>query len=414
MDGRLSVSYRKNGWNIDARYSLGYTNSSFVRTAFDNLTGLVDPVMTADYSRNYVSHSPMILTYYETALQRVVIDFSLVYDIEQMQNAEHASGSLPYGKTFAALLPGLGLTYSNKNVKLTFRITSAQELPSIEMLRNSLNTTNPYYLKAGNPLLDAPVSYNASLGYSNYFPKHTISITSELEAKLTRGAISSRTTYFNTPTTLAAYDNYVAPVGSQLNSYCNAGDAVDLRFKGTFSKGFSSIKMILTLTPQLLYNRTPSYFGDIYNICDTFTPQLGTGLRTDFSRKFKLTGSYNVAYIATTNTTTGSSEAVRQSVNALAQYDFGRCFVQSTFVYSFYQNRTYPINYGRNSLNVVAGVRLFHDRSGSLVVGAYDILNNAPRITTLVDAQSVNTTWNTNYIRFYNISFIYNFKPKQP
>ncbi|MDY3978803.1 MAG: hypothetical protein SOZ00_02140 [Tidjanibacter sp.] len=98
----------------------------------------------------------------------------------------------------------------------------------------------------------------------------------------------------------------------------------------------------------------------------------------------------------------------------MAQYDFGRCFVQSTFVYSFYQNRTYPINYGRNSLNVVAGVRLFHDRSGSLVVGAYDILNNAPRITTLVDAQSVNTTWNTNYNRFYNISFIYNFKPKQP
>ncbi|MDY3978800.1 MAG: hypothetical protein SOZ00_02125 [Tidjanibacter sp.] len=263
VNGRLSVSYRKNGWNIDARYSLGYTNSSFVRTAFDNLTGLVDPVMTADYSRNYVSHSPMIYTYYETALQSVVIDFSLAYDIEQMQNAEHASGSLPYGKTFAALLPGLGLTYSNKNDKLTFRITSAQELPSIEMLRNALNTTNPYYLKAGNPLLDAPVSYNASLGYSNYFPKHTISITSELEAKLTRGAISSRTTYFNTPTTLAAYDNYVAPAGSQLNSYCNAGDAVDLRFKGLFSKGFSSIKIILNLTPQLLYNRTPSYFGNM-------------------------------------------------------------------------------------------------------------------------------------------------------
>ncbi len=233
------------------------------RSSFDRILQSENTVRTYDYVNNILAGKVnAFLSYYRNSLSvRAGVDAE-VTDQELLTKSGNA-GNLD--KIYFLISPVFRLEYTKKRFSARLSYEEKGRCPSGNMLRNSLDYTNPLTLTAGNPDLRLPVERNAAASFST--TSFSIGTSWEFSASYTHysNIVGSNTEYFDSNVYLDDY-GYEAVAGSRLIRSENIGSGWN--FSASLSAGFSvnPIKSNFIVNVGTLIARTPFMTGGLVSM----------------------------------------------------------------------------------------------------------------------------------------------------
>lgn len=396
---------------LNADYSVSYRNSVSRQLAVDSLDAsnpVIDLGNSFDYTYRYFESE------ISSGLEYSVGKLNLQSRVKYSDKTSLYSWSLPTeaksNRHYRSVTGNFGLHY--KRFQIDCYTSSA--IPSIEQSSERINSSNPLMLIAGNPDLQQAYSIDALCSYS--MPLGRIgNLTLNANSSVTVNPIVSKSTYFTEATSLSLYGGYTAPAGSWLYSYENCNTPLwnisgSIRLQGLYfsRKLISNIK----LEPQFMYK--PQYIGDKQTSLEDFFVNLSAleQLRLSRTLSFSLTPLLNYMQSKQRG---GSliSQSISYGIQANATARFlkrGRFSVTNVVNY-----RQHLSGFGEDVLvdNLFISIswQLIKDTLSLSLTGG-DLLGQASRYETIVDATSMRQTWVPSAGRYFLLSLKYNFRNK--
>ncbi len=300
--------------------------------------------------------------------------------------------------------------------KLSFSLMAESDIPSLEQCSERINSSNPLILAAGNPNLKQSYSVKLKCGYSHRFNSITSTLNLSADALAIFSEIVSRSTYFETETTLPLYGGYIAPAGSWLYSYDNAEiPAVRLSGRASFQSLLLGRKLTSVVSFVPSFATRPQYIGTkmetlsdnrvMLILSENFRPSKTLQLRVDpalnysmYSRQGSTVISENLLYTLNASASVKFLKHWDATVgNVLAWADYLSGCGEDTFT---------------NNLRARINWKLMKDSLTLSLIGG-DLLGKASQYTTFASANSYRESWTPSYGRYILFSVSYEFRDKR-
>ncbi|MBP5558654.1 MAG: outer membrane beta-barrel protein [Bacteroidales bacterium] len=293
--------------SMATEYNISFANKIFTKNALDFLGNPTNPTVdvlnTRDYSERQLSNRLTVSFTYLSG--KWLFNAGVAGQLDQKYDEDRYPGpAASMNKTFPSICPHFTIGYG-RNIKLEIKTEAVA--PSLDMLRDKTDNSNPYFIIKGNPELQQEYVLNASAGYNKTYPKKNSSI-----ALLLTGSISDRSltshSFMDGNSIVATYEN--APGKKSVNT------------------SFTYHKIIprkgLTLDSRLLFAAVgaPEYnFNDLVTH-KSFRSSWSTSARWRFKRRLSVSGSFSL------NGVTGSSgdfksASIGENLELSVGYTFG-------------------------------------------------------------------------------------------
>ena len=263
------------------------------RCSFDRMLLSESSVRSYDYVQNNISGNVNAsLSYHKNEFYvRVGVQADVIDQILQDQrgNADNLN------KIYFLISPVFRMEWEKSLFTAKLSYEEAGWSPSANMLRNSLDYTNPLVLYAGNPELRLPVERTAKFSLST--TSFSIGTVWDLSVSYTHihNLVGNNTEYFDSNVYLEDYD-YEAVAGSRLVRPENIGNGWKLN--ASISAGFTvnPIKSNFTVNLGTLIARTPFMTGGVFNM--NGTDELNTMFiyNSSFSNVFNFSASLDYTF----------------------------------------------------------------------------------------------------------------------
>ena len=302
----------------------------------------------------------------------------------------------------------------------TFRIDFLTEslTPSIEQIRNRISDTDPLSLAAGNPNLKQARRVYVNALYNTKLKDGVLK-----DARLEFGVngvmmlrpIVSRVRFFTEETVLDQWDGYVARAGSMLNTFDNSKQPrIDVSARAEYSQSFNK-KMTLKLDYHERYLRNPMYSGDAIIPMDELSTVGVLSIQYRPSKKFIITNLATPSYIVSSRQGELLSSRWRLNDSFRIQWNtVGGLNLVCGYIFTGY---VYTAGSGADHFHhyLDAGItkKFLKDKSLSVELWGYDLLNSGSLYTTEINSTMMSQTWTPTYGRNIMLKVVYSFRKKK-
>ncbi len=394
---------------FDFEYIFGYVRGRVDNLAYDRMSGIIDYSLSRDYHDERLSNSCKA-SYSYTFKPGIFINADITGINTRLDKSpdKYMAGDAARRYDFMNLLPSIRFFHGALAKSFNVGYSTLADIPKVDMFIEKIDDRNPIMLSVGNPDLKGSYTHNLSASASINDAESQTSKSVSVNAKFTRNAIVSRSSYFSQDTYLPEYD-YTAPQGSTLNTFENASGKVNLDAKASYSTPVNPIRCIVTAEVNYGFSKEPGYLGETLTTARSHTPMIGLGIESNFSGNISLSVKSSTAYRYMKSQTGSLDRAWSENVTAktsvrfLEYATFNADYILSNYVSFDYSYATRH----DNVLNLSLSYKVLHNRRGEVSVTAYDILNRNEGFESRMYPDRVSTVWSVRSPRFFLVSFVY-------
>ena len=395
-----------------------YNHSLHRQLTFDEF-GVETPVMdmanSYDFTHNQLNNSVQAMFDLSTQSGTTVNLITSLIDVV-LFDRERLPADFNNTKHFPSASCDLRLTAP----RWLITASSSAQTPAIEQIRNRVSDTNPLSLVAGNPHLKQGYTINLNATYRpatrQTGPGRNSNFSASLGGNITLRPVVTKIQYFSETTQLTDYDGYTARAGSILNTFDNARQPrINLSAKATYDKMIAryGLKYIVTLSEN--YLRSPIYYGGSMSPLDESATNFSLQINYKPSSKLSIVNIASTAYLNSYRSRELLSSRFRTSeVFKIRWYISDRIRLISDYSCTWY---AYTAGTGRNHfsqfLNAGIETPLLKDKSLTIGLWGYDLLNSGSLYTTEINSAMMSQTWTPTYGRNILLKVVYSFRKKQ-
>ena len=372
---------------------------------------LVDSLQTNNYENQFI-YSRGGMSY---RLRAGEGDYSaeLMYQQSKLIGNELFPVKLQVNKTFGDWLPSFRAhVHLSKTENLRAFYSTNINAPSISQLQNTLDNSNPLFLKTGNQDLTNEYSHRMMINYMTTSPETGTNFFGMLFFNYTKNAISNATyTAINSDTTIrgVALSKY-----SQLTYPVNLSHSESVRGYINYGLLWSMIRCNINLFFSPTYSVSPGLVNDVVNTSKTMSYSQGLTIASNISEDIDFRLTYNPSFNIAKNdaiTSLNDKYTVQNSSVNFNWFIIPNLFVRSDFTY-YYNNSN--ANSGAQQkyyvLNAGIGAKFFSDKSGDLRLEVFDLLNQNKSLTRNVTETYIENKNNVVLKRYFLLTFTYTLK----
>lgn len=391
--------------SLSVSYNLSYENSKSLRMAVDPFTGRIDTTQTYDYTRNYTTQSGGV------GFSRYKSKYYLAANVNFQSSRLNKDEAFPELRNdrhiFQSVLPAVSFNYRpspKKNLYANYSCSASA--PSVEQLRNELNTQNVLNLSGGNPGLRQSYSQNLSIGMYNTNPETSRSFGFYFSASMTSRAITTRSVFFTEDTPLPEYNNYVAPKGSTLTTPVNVDGSWSANLNGYYSTPIKKLGTTFNIGGGIGYNRRPTYIKNVLDYTNSVSPSFFFVFYSNKSVVYQYSLFSNTSYNHSANSMQDDNSTITQNVGLNLQVNFlKRLYCATNYNFMLTHNFAFPDNsVSTNRWNLSLGCKLLKKRQLDLNFTVFDLLNRNNSFTTSMMADYITNSWTQMFGRYFSFS----------
>jgi len=412
----------RNGNFIEAAYSFSYRWNNADKLTYDHPIEFPDGtdgepaigselIFNADLSnrfRNDYMNQEIRLGYkHVSKTQNLNAGLSLVPQSSRSENLIDNAKSIPTRSVwnFAPFLRYRWKVSKTRSLNIRYQGRSSQ--PSMTQLQPVADMSDPLNIIVGNPGLDPTFTHNINIRFQDFNSEAQRSIMAMLMANVTQNSIISRTSF--DPTT-----------GGRTTTYENVNGVWNVHAMNLISLPLRNRSFSFTNHLMLSYNHSVGFNNELRNNSSNFNVSLSPGLafRPD-NLSLELRPNYRLQYV-----TNSVQTAANRTVHTYGGTFYGQYYTPFGLVLAtdlnYYATSGYSSGYDTRQWNWNASIayQFLRDRSATVTVSAYDILNQTSQISRTVTANYIDDTWTNSLGRYVMVSFSYKFntfgKGKQP
>lgn len=387
--------------NLVVAYTIRYQhqNSEYVATDYlDTAKGKLDSINTYDYTVNSLWNAlsgQWVYTKNDTRLE--VVLQGILYNVNR-DDRFPMDDYTPHH--FILFNPAIRFSTGKPQGRFCSRFELYSSDISTEMLRNSLNATNPQFLQAGNPDLKPTTTALVNLQYSLMNDKSARYVSFGLSAEYGYNYIASKQIIFKENTYLPQY-NYTAQPWSQLSTYANVDGNYRLSANIDYSQRMASLKSSFRMGLEYGFGNVPYFLGGERYDSQKHNMLVKIGFISGFSSKIKLSVN-NTTDMGIYSTQEGKSRYIRELLVAnLELLVATRYFAKVSCVYDMYRNDTSSLLAQDDVVaNAEIGCKLGKKKRFHTSFGIANIFNKINYLRSIYEADYIRTS-GTSYLGRY-------------
>jgi len=333
---------------------------------------------------------------YNISMGMAYQDYDLLGDFESLDKS--LVGTID--KEFTNWLPYLDVEISPvRNLYMNAGFSKTAREPEIADLQPIVDTSNPFYIRTGNPNLTPELSNQISVGGSKNWPLAAVRI-------YFRGSYNFYESQFSTNETIDEnLVTYVEPINVDGGNGAN----------GYASVSFPIIKNKLKARTNISYNRgkRPSFVNEVEN--NTRSESYSPSFRLTFtpSDNFSLEASSNFRISNTSYdiNTSQDQKIVNNGYRATLNTKLiSEIFLNSTYTFDIYENKDFGFEQNFSRLNFSLYRNFLEENKLEVRVSVYDALDSNQSIFQSAFGNSVNFSSSNVIGRYVMLSLSYNIR----
>ncbi|MGM9788554.1 MAG: hypothetical protein ACI3ZF_06630 [Candidatus Cryptobacteroides sp.] len=394
--------------NISSNNSLNVLNNKDIWRDGDSFLLLANN--SKDYQeRRYDNGLNAQLSFGDSYAEGLSANVSAKLNNSFIQREEHLSNVEDYSKNYLKLLLDIDLRFNKGVNNIVFNYMEKADYPQAIDLRPVIDDSDPFFLKAGNPDLELPVSHWATVKWTISFPKINSILTAGASANLTTDPIIYKTTYNPSETFIPEY-NYTAPAGSSLMHSVNVDYKYDAEAYLSLNNYFRSLSSDISFSAHTSSN--PFFTMEEYQVNED--KNLGFNCSLYYSPNFidlSLQASFNDGCLSNKNQRIYDyqSYSISGSVSKMIGSRF-RLKADAKRTVSSSSDR--EVGYQYFKLNAEASLFLGPDNCFQIRVFADDICNVKTDYETIISELYVGKKLQSYLGSFVGISISYTFNKR--
>lgn len=345
---------------------------------------------------------------YRIAKEKIRLELEIAYQNHLRKGSQKFPVNIETKNYFNTILPSLSFRYQfaeNKNLRINF--SSRTNIPSITQLQNTIDYSNPLFLRMGNPNLRQAISNRFNLRFISTNPDMGRFLALNVSANYIIDNFGNNVLFFNTDTVI--FNDIQIKKGTQLSYPVNLGNALNINFSILNSFKIEKINSNLNLSIDEEVSFSPIIINGVRNTSKRLTSRITIGLNSSkefFDYRINYTPSF------TYSTSNGNSKIQRSLYHNL----FGNLNLTFLGKFTWRNNFTYYFNpnLSDNKSNLVYNLALSYYflpfNSGELRLEIFDLLNQRNSLRRIFTDNYIEDRNTTMLERFFLLSFTYNFR----
>lgn len=406
------VSY---GFNFEKAGELSFSTGADYRgidrriRAFDAATGELDRALSELAEDRTLSGNTGIG--YTLVKDKHYLSFNSSYQILSLSFHDRLRTS-PGDRIFHQFLASVIYNYSHAKGTTMLELSKSQPIVQMQQFSSRLNDASPLSLSAGNPSLDPEKVYNANISHEGMIGQQG-SFRIATYFSLTDDAVIRTRTYFEEDTSLAEYNDYLAPAGATLWRPQNSGNKIDFQGSLSYKTRIAPLKCFVEFEASYNYSNPKVDLGQGPQRTRNQNGNFEAELTTNFSSKFRITVDSKTDIFWYRNPDGYSNRTLTERVGATLRWDVDRFFLTGNYTYGIERNNKFSTaDNDTHLLNLSVGCR-FWDRNATLAFNAYDILNRLTGIRISQSATGVSVSRERLYSSYFTFAFEYKFNRRK-
>lgn len=378
-----------------------YENPSSPIQIFDSLNS------NAFENRNTAFRSSISYRYNDDNLR---IEADLMYQHHIREGEQIFPEKFSTRKKFNVLLPDFEINYRFDEFKrLRFDFSTRAQIPSITQLQNTIDYSNPLFLRKGNPDLNRILNNEFRVRFFSTNPEKGSFFAVNMNLNYSIDNISNNVIVFTRDTVI--FNNYYISKGTQLSYPVNIGNAI--RFSTNLLKSFKIpfLRSNLSLSTDLRYSKIPGLINGKentnyqYGITETFSI---SSYNPDFDYRI----NYSPSFTYSQNTLNGNISRIlihrlgsSFRMNFLENFYFGSSF-------NYYSNPDAPDRNQKHNLllNISLAYRFLKNNTGEIKLEVIDLLNQRKNLSRIISEDYYEDRSTQQIERFIILTVIYNLR----
>lgn len=346
---------------------------------------------------------------YRYNVENFSLEIDLMYQYHLRKGIQKFPRNFETKNRFNAILPSLEIRYQISDFqRLRIEYNTRVQIPSVSQLQNTIDFSNPNFLRTGNPNLDKVLISRFSIRYFVTNPEAGRFNSYSMNVAYTIDNISNSVMVFTRDTTLEG--NIFVSRGTQLSYPVNVGNSLNILFNSLNSFRISIIKSNLSFSTSFRYTRTPNLISGKENI----TYQYGIGENIALSSgnpqlDYRLNYSPDFTY-SINSLNRKISRIFIQRFNASIRANIWDEFYFSSKL-TFYKNSSLTASKNSSLIwNIGLSYLFLTNRSAELKLEVIDLLNQKKKLERIIREDYFEDRITNQLERFIILSFSYNLR----
>ena len=313
-------------------------------------------------------------------------NYNIMLNVSYQRAVLAADYSFPavrnFQKDFYGWLPSAMLNFrfsQASNLRVMYRTSTTP--PSVSMLQNVVDNTNPTQLTVGNADLKQNYNHSFTARYSYTNVENSQTFFALVSGSITNNYITSATFIFPNDTTLPG--NLVLKQGVQLSEPVNIDGYRVLNSFLAYGLPIGFFRSNLNLNAGLTYTRAPGIINGGLNTASTYGVSQGVVVGSNISQDVDFTLSYNYSLNYARNTL--QPQLNNNYCQHTAQFKFNfivweGIVLRNDMSHQLYAGYGSAFNQSYILWNAGLGKKFLKDQSLEVALSAFDLLNQNSKI----------------------------------
>jgi hypothetical protein len=374
-----------------------------------NTHDLLDPLLSNEYDNDYVRFIPGIS--YRIRSEEMNFNAGLSYQHSSLKGEQIYPYYYQVKKEYNNLLWNARFSYrftQTNNIRLNYNTNV--NAPSISQLQNTIDNSNPLYLRTGNQFLNEEFTHRLFTRYMQTNLSNGSNLFTLLFLSYTKNYIGTKTIVAKNDTT---FQGYQINKGTQISFPVNLDYSFSARTMLNYGFPVNFISSNLNLNASYNYSLTPSLFNENLNFNQNHGFGAGFNLSSNISEKIDFRVSYSPTYNFSRNDMQSSLNTdylVHTASGFVNLIFFDDYFIRNDLAYYYNTGLSADVNRAFYLWNVGVGMYIFSDKSGVLKFEINDVLNQNESLNKTISETYIEEKSNRVLRQYFLLTFTYNLK----
>ncbi|MDP3830508.1 MAG: TonB-dependent receptor [Ignavibacteriaceae bacterium] len=374
-----------------------------------NLHDLLDPLLSNEYDNDYVRFIPGIS--YRIRSEEMNFNAGLSYQHSSLKGEQIYPYYYQVKKEYNNLLWNARFSYrftQTNNIRMNYNTNV--NAPSISQLQNTIDNSNPLYLRTGNQFLNEEFTHRLFTRYMQTDLSNGSNLFTLLFLSYTKNYIGTKTIVAKNDTT---FQGYQINKGTQISFPVNLDYSFSARTMLNYGFPVNFISSNLNLNASYNYSLTPSLFNENLNYNQNHGFGAGFNLSSNISEKIDFRVSYSPTYNFSRNDIQSSLNTdylVHTASGFVNLIFFDDYFIRNDLAYYYNTGLSADVNRAFYLWNVGIGMYIFSDKSGVLKFEINDVLNQNESLNKTISETYIEEKSNRVLRQYFLLTFTYNLK----
>jgi hypothetical protein len=374
-----------------------------------NTHDLLDPLLSNEYDNDYVRFIPGIS--YRIRSEEMNFNAGLSYQHSLLKGEQIFPDTFQVKKEYNNLLWNARFSYrftQTNNIRMNYNTNV--NAPSISQLQNTIDNSNPLYLRTGNQFLNEEFTHRLFTRYMQTDLSNGSNLFTLLFLSYTKNYIGTKTIVAKNDTT---FQGYQINKGTQISFPVNLDYSFSARTMLNYGFPVNFISSNLNLNASYNYSLTPSLFNENLNYNQNHGFGAGFNLSSNISEKIDFRVSYSPTYNFSRNDIQSSLNTdylVHTASGFVNLIFFDDYFIRNDLAYYYNTGLSADVNRAFYLWNVGIGMYIFSDKSGVLKFEINDVLNQNESLNKTISETYIEEKSNRVLRQYFLLTFTYNLK----